>query len=146
MHEAVWMAVICHVELTSQNEDNVSIAFHMSITYCIWINKVFNSLTCNLFKSIDLCSFLHEGSIWSILTVVLLWYGARGPQAPARRSQRHNYWPPWPSSYKRQYRQVCAVPVYCIINAAEIETGPLSLLLSGPRILKMLLSRGEFPL
>lgn len=72
----------------------------MSTTYCIWVDKVFNSLTCNLFKNIDLRSVLHEGSIWSVSTVVLLWYGEGGPRAPGRRSQRHSYWPSWPSPYK----------------------------------------------
>lgn len=39
--------------------------------YWVWINKVFNSLTCNLFKIIDLCSILHEDPVWRVLTVVL---------------------------------------------------------------------------
>lgn len=53
-------------------EDRIALDSNITITYWVWINKVFNSLMCNLFKIIDLCSILHEGSLWSILTVVLL--------------------------------------------------------------------------
>lgn len=42
-------------------------------------------------------------------------------------------------SLQRQYKHVCVLPVYCI-NTAETETEPLTLLLSGPRMLKMFLS------
>lgn len=45
---------------------------NITSTYWVWINKVFNSLTCNLFKIIDLCSILHEDLAWRVLTVVLL--------------------------------------------------------------------------
>lgn len=53
-------------------EDRISLHSNITSIHWVWINKVFNSLTCNLFKIIDLCSILHEGSIWSVLTVVLL--------------------------------------------------------------------------
>lgn len=53
-------------------EDHIALDSNITSTDWRWIDKVFNSLTCNLFKIIDLHSILHEGSIWSVLTVVLL--------------------------------------------------------------------------
>lgn len=43
--------------LMVQDTDYISMDFNMSRTYCSWINNVFNSLICNLFKNIDLCMF-----------------------------------------------------------------------------------------
>lgn len=45
---------------------------NITSAYWVWINKVFNSLTCNLFKIIDWCSILREDLAWRVLTVVLL--------------------------------------------------------------------------
>lgn len=43
--------------LMVHDTDCVSMDFNMRRTYCSWINNVFNSLICNLFKNIDLCMF-----------------------------------------------------------------------------------------
>lgn len=53
--------------LMVQDTDYISMDFNMSRTYCSWINNVFNSLICNLFKNIDLCMFCMRaqfGAYW----------------------------------------------------------------------------------
>lgn len=45
---------------------------HYRLQIAVGIDQVFNSLTSNLFKIIDLFSVLHEESVWSVLIVAVL--------------------------------------------------------------------------
>lgn len=85
---------------------------------------------------------LHEGSIWSVLTVGLSWSTRWGVgedlRAPGRRSQRHTYWPSWPCGHKDYLSISIMVSMYCM-NAAVthlLEPGKSSNIFAWGKVLR----------
>ena len=135
-NETVIMRILLYFPL---DRGNISIDFYISTIYRTGSIKYFNSLMCNLFTNIDLRSVLHEGSIWSVLTVVvlLIWRGrASGSGQTLSTPQLLTL---LTFSLQRQYRHVYSGPSILFQHCSDVNRTSRSLHLLEPSRLQMVL-------